>query len=74
MLEIIWAPRCASTLRSSSDSPSPPPTPWLATTIAATISRIEAKVASATGRDQRSSQAKIAPAGGPSLAQPRSWK
>jgi hypothetical protein len=61
-------------LRSSSESPSPLPIPWPATTIAAAISRIEASVASATGRDQRASQARTASLLGFKLAQPRSWK
>src|SRR5260221_12139134 len=60
MLESSWAPRWASTLRSSSESPLLLPTPCEATAIAAAISRIEARVASATGRDQRFSQAKTA--------------
>src|SRR5680860_362920 len=60
MLESSWALRWASTLRSSSESPSLPPTAWVATTIAMTISRIPPSAAAATGRDQRSSQARAA--------------
>ncbi len=72
MLEIICAVRCASALRSSSESPSALPTPWLATTIAAITKPTAASAASAAGRAQRLSQASsslLEPIG-----QPLSWK
>src|SRR5436853_2830856 len=58
MLEISWAERCASALRSSSESPPALPTPWVATRIAAMTKRTAAKAARAVGVAQRSSQAK----------------
>ena len=57
MLESISAPRWAWTLRSSSDSPLLLPTPWVATTIAATTKATAASEARAAARDQRFSQA-----------------
>src|ERR1044072_6607535 len=58
MLLSSWALRWASTLRSSSESPLLVPTPWVATTIAATMKPIAASAAREAGRDQRSSQAR----------------